>query len=159
MSYLRSLSALLLTLAALNGRAQSTEDSVKAAVNTLFTAMKKADSAGIMHAFTDSAMLQSEAPGHAGGITLHTSVPLFFAHRAGAMGPGVADERIHIDLLRIDGPLAMIWAPYSFFLNGKFHHCGVDTFQLIRTADGWKIQYVLYTTRASGCPVGTPDAP
>ncbi len=136
-------------------RAQTTEDSVKAAIHTLFVAMKDGDSAASFRAFTDSAIMQSESPGGA----YKTFSPLSFAHRIASIGPGAADERIHIDLLRVDGSLAMVWAPYSFFLKGKFHHCGVDSFQLIRTAQGWKIQYIIYTVRTSGCPMGTPDAP
>ncbi len=136
-------------------RAQTTEDSVKAALHTLFAAMKDGDSAASFRAFTDSSIMQSEAPGG----TFKTFSPLFFAHRVASMGSGAADERIHIDLLHVDGSLAMVWAPYSFFLKGKFHHCGVDSFQLIRTPQGWKIQYIIYTVRTSGCPVGTPDAP
>ena len=60
---------------------------------------------------------------------------------------GEADERIEIETIRIDGPMAMVWAPYQFYYKGKFHHCGVNSFQLVKLADGWKIQYLIDTRR------------
>ena len=42
-------------------RAQTTEDSVKAAVNMLFDGMKNSDPAAIKNSFADSAVLQSIA--------------------------------------------------------------------------------------------------
>ena len=87
-----------------------------------------------------------------------TAIPQFI-ERISSLGKGGADERVHIDWVKVDGPLAMVWAPYSFYLKGKFSHCGIDTFQLIRTGKGWKIQYIIYTSRVNDCPIGTPDAP
>src|SRR3546814_10786446 len=34
--------------------------------------------------------------------------------------------------VEIDGDIAMVWAPYTFLLDGKPHHCGIDHFDLIR---------------------------
>lgn len=137
----------------------STEDSVKAAVGAVFIAMKNADANQIRDAFTDSAILQSIATDPTGKTLVRTSGIPQFITRIGSLGKDAADERVHIDWVKVDGALATVWAPYSFFLNGKFHHCGVDTFQLLRTDKGWKIQYILYNSRASACPIGTPDAP
>jgi hypothetical protein len=98
-------------------------------------------------------------PGKDGNTSVKTTAIDDFLARIGSLGKGAADERIHIDGVRIDGPLALVWAPYSFYLKGSFNHCGLDTFSLIRTAKGWKIQYVIYTGRKDACPAGTPDAP
>ncbi len=159
MSYIRSLSALLLTLAAFSGRAQSTEDSVKAAVNGLFTGMKNADAAPIRRSFADSAILQTITANAAGKTVARLETIEDFATHVGKMAMGDADERITFGTLRVDGPLAIVWAPYSFFYKGKFNHCGVDSFQLLLVDGVWKIVYVIDTRRKNGCPVGAPDAP
>jgi hypothetical protein len=139
--------------------AQSTEDSVKAAVGALFTGMKDADPGEIRQAFADSAILQSTGIDKDGKTAVITTSIDRFVTIISTLGKGGADERVDIDWLRIDGPLALVWAPYSFYLKGSYHHCGVDTFQLIRTAKGWKIQYILYTGRKDACPLGAPGAP
>ncbi|HEY4150385.1 MAG TPA: hypothetical protein VGM41_15710, partial [Chitinophagaceae bacterium] len=57
------------------------------------------------------------------------------------------DERIQFETIRIDGALAIVWAPYQFFYNGKLNHCGADSFQLVRSNGKWKIQYLIDTRR------------
>jgi hypothetical protein len=64
---------------------------------------------------------------------------------------GVLDEQIVFDLVKFDGPLAIVWAPYNFFYKGKFLHCGVNSFQLVKINNEWKIQYLIDTRRKTGC--------
>jgi hypothetical protein len=59
-------------------------------------------------------------------------------------------ERIWNPEVRVHGPIATVWTPYDFWLDGKLSHCGVDAFDLIKTADGWKIAGGAYTIE-SGC--------
>src|SRR5438270_367288 len=48
--------------------------------------------------------------------------------------------------------IAVVWAEYDFHLNGKFSHCGIDSFNLLKTAAGWKIAAIADTHEVSGCP-------
>jgi hypothetical protein len=41
--------------------------------------------------------------------------------------------------VRVDGDMAIVTGRYTFTVGGKFSHCGRNTFNLVRTADGWKI--------------------
>lgn len=137
--------AMGLWLAAPRVSAQSSsEDSVKTAVNGLFTGMKTSDAAMIRRSFTDSAILQTIATPQGGVISEKVAG---FADIVGKMTPGDADERIQFDLVRIDGPLAIVWAPYEFYYKGKYSHKGVDSFQLVRVNGVWKIQYLIDTRR------------
>jgi hypothetical protein len=57
------------------------------------------------------------------------------------------------------GSIAVVWAEYDFHLNGTFGHCGIDSFQMIKTAAGWKIGGITYTSVTAGCkpsPLGPP---
>jgi len=130
--------------------AQSTEDSVKAAVNLLFTGMIQSDAAKIRSSFTDSAILQSIVEKDGKTKTRTESIEEF-AQSISKLEKGVADERIRFDVIKIDGPLAIVWAPYSFYYKGQLNHCGVDSFQMLLVDGAWKIQYLVDTRRKQPC--------
>lgn len=57
--------------------------------------------------------------------------------------------------------VAAVWAEYDFYLNGKFSHCGIDSFNLLKTSEGWKIAAISDTEEKSGCapsPLGPPSS-
>ena len=51
----------------------------------------------------------------------------------------------------IHGRIAQVWGEYEFLRDGKFGHCGVDSFSLLKTAEGWKIATIVYTMQVAGC--------
>ena len=53
--------------------------------------------------------------------------------------------------VRIQGNIAMVWAPYDLWVNETFSHCGIDVFTLIKNSSGWKIASVSYTVEKEGC--------
>jgi hypothetical protein len=57
-------------------------------------------------------------------------------------------ERIWNPEVRVHGSIATVWAPYDFWTDGKFSHCGVDAFDLVRTNEGWKIAGGAFTMEA-----------
>lgn len=61
------------------------------------------------------------------------------------------DEQIYDVQVRVDGYLAQVWAPYTFYLDKKVSHCGVDAFQLLKDNDGWKITELSDTRRRENC--------
>ncbi len=74
-----------------------------------------------------------------------------FTRSIAAQNANTLDERIQDYEIRIDGNLASVWTPYSFYFDGNFSHCGVNSFQLVRMAEGWKIVYLIDTRRKEGC--------
>ena len=131
-------------------KAQTAEDSVKAVINKLFTAMKNSDSASLTACFTDSAILQTVVE-KTGNTTIETEPVKGFATAIAGIGKGDADERITFDIVQTDGALAIAWTPYNFYYKGNFSHCGVDSYQLVRIKGEWKIQYLIDTRRKDGC--------
>lgn len=79
-----------------------------------------------------------------------------FATAIGTPHPDVWYEPIWDIRTEQDGNFAQVWAKYAFYAGNKFSHCGIDTFQLIRTDKGWKIFYLADTRQRVGCNV--PDA-
>ena len=86
-----------------------------------------------------------------GKATLSTENAGDLVKQIGTPHQEVYDERIVYDTIKIDGDLACVWAPYKFYLGDQFSHCGVDVFQLMRTADGWKVIYIGDTKRKDNC--------
>jgi hypothetical protein len=55
-------------------------------------------------------------------------------------------------VVMIRGPIAVVWGEYEFRINGEFSHCGVDSADLVKTDDGWKIANWMWTVEKEGCP-------
>jgi hypothetical protein len=63
-------------------------------------------------------------------------------------------ERIWDPQVQVDGPMAQVWAPYDFHLDGTLSHCGTDLFTLVHGAAGWQVAAIAYTMRKDGCAAG-----
>jgi hypothetical protein len=142
---------LCLVLSASALKAQSATDSVKATIDQMFRAMKNSDASLLKDCFADSAILQTIARSKEGQTIIRNEPIAGFINSISSMQKDAADERIVFDVVKIDGPLAIAWTPYQFYFNGKFSHCGVNSFQLVRMSNGWKIQYIIDTRRRTNC--------
>lgn len=60
---------------------------------------------------------------------------------------------------RVNGTLAMVWYPYDLYLDGKWSHCGVDVFTLVRTAQGWRIATMAWSAEQPPACEKHPDGP
>lgn len=149
MRYFVILLTVILTSSA--SRAQSSEDSVKAVINKMFTAMKNADGASLKSCFADSVIFQTIGRDKEGNTVIRNEDAAEFAAVVSKEKPGNLDEQIVFDVVKTDGPLAIAWTPYKFYYAGKFSHCGVDSYQLIRIKGEWKIQYLIDTRRKADC--------
>jgi hypothetical protein len=149
MKYFIFLTALSFSMFTSN--AQSSEDSVKALIRQLFTAMKNSDAVLLKESFTDSAILQSVTVNNEGKTIIKNETVDAFAAVISKLEKNAADEQITFDIIRIDGALAIAWTPYKFYFKGKFSHCGVDSYQLVKITGAWKIQYLIDTRKKQDC--------
>ena len=131
--------------------AQTATDSIKTVINNLFVAMKESNGNGITACFADGAILQTIATNKEMKTIIENDSVATFARIVQSMPKGNGDERVVYDAIHIDGPMAAVWAPYEFYYKGKFSHCGVDHFVMIRQDGLWKIQYLVDTRRKQGC--------
>lgn len=144
------MAAALIVCAASPVRAQDAERSaVLATVQKLFTGMRTRDTAAIMEAFDSTARMVGVSRDGA-RLTL-TPPSSFAAGVARAKAGDVWNERIFDPEVRIDGNVAQVWTYYTFHLNGKFSHCGVDAFMLRKVGGTWKITQLADTQRREGC--------
>jgi hypothetical protein len=128
-------------------RGQSAEDSVKAVINNMFAGMKNADAELFKINFSDAPIMQTISRSKEGSVIVRNEKVDEFVDFIKQLKKDSADERITFETIKIDGPLAIVWTPYNFYYAGKFSHCGVNSFQLVRFAEGWKIQYLIDTRR------------
>ena len=112
-------------------------------IENLFNAMKSADSLGVKNAFSGSAMMQTFGKNQ----EIRTDKVEDFAKQVGASQAGDLDERFTIFKILVDGNMASVWVPYQFYYKGNFSHCGVNSFQLAKINNEWKIQYIIDTRR------------
>ena len=116
-------------------------------IENLFNAMKSADSLGVKNAFSDSAIMQTFGKNQ----EIRTDKVEDFAKQVGASQAGDLDERFTISKILVDGNMASVWVPYQFYYKGNFSHCGVNSFQLAKINNEWKIQYIIDTRRKDNC--------
>jgi hypothetical protein len=161
MRYLRSgLLGLTFLLFAAPVQAQSTtaapeaRDAVLAVVEQLFDGMRAGDSTAVRAVFDDGARMQSISQ-EEGTPSIRTGSVDRFVEAVGRPHEDVWDERIWDPVVQIDGPMAMAWTPYAFYLGDTLSHCGVNTFHFIRRGDDWKVFY-LVDTRRQDCEI-PPD--
>lgn len=64
---------------------------------------------------------------------------------------GVWRERIWQPTVLVHDGLAQVWAPYDFHLDGRFSHCGIDSFSLVRDGGRWRIAGIVYSMQSKGC--------
>lgn len=124
--------------------AQNTsEKEIVKPIENLFNAMKSADSLGVKNAFSGSAIMQTFGKNQ----EIRTDKVEDFAKQVGASQAGDLDERFTISKILVDGNMASVWVPYQFYYKGNFSHCGVNSFQLAKFNNEWKIQYIIDTRR------------
>ncbi|NRB52564.1 MAG: nuclear transport factor 2 family protein [Saprospiraceae bacterium] len=60
------------------------------------------------------------------------------------------EKALHFDI-KVHKGMAMAWVAYEFWRNGKFSHCGIDAFTLMKIEENWKIVSLSYSVETSGC--------
>jgi hypothetical protein len=134
--------------------AQSDEQAVNAVALRFFDGMRTRDTAMMRSTVLPSAVLVSV--GDTNDLARTRPIDQFI-QRVGA-GTGVpGDERIKDPKIQIDGPLASLWAYFTYSRNGAVDHCGVDLFLMRKgPTGGWKVFYLADTHRTQPCPAITP---
>lgn len=151
---MRSLIYLLAGLAiSIQAMAQSSEETaVKATIDQMFTGMRTGKGKLVADAFSGNAVLQTIVSRPDGSVEVKSEALNDFVNAVDQPHAEQWDERIRYGNIQIDGQLATVWTPYQFYLGGKFSHCGVNSFQLVKINGNWKIQYIIDTRRKDACP-------
>ncbi|SRX54948.1 hypothetical protein [Aequorivita sp. CIP111184] len=63
----------------------------------------------------------------------------------------VWEEKLTDYIVNSDGNLAHVWASYEFYKDGKFSHCGANSYTLVYTDESWKILNIIDSVRIGSC--------
>lgn len=127
------------------------EKAVKTVVNRFFEGMEKHDTAMLRSTCTDDPVFQTYMADKEGKMMVYTENFGDFVSFVGTPSKDKYKEEIEFEDVHVEKSLASAWTPYIFYVNGKISHCGTNSFQLVKTDDGWKIQYIIDTRRKQGC--------
>jgi hypothetical protein len=131
---------------------QPSTDDAKAAlavVDQLFAAMRAKDAAAMQFLFLPEGQFVA-TDRRSGQPTRRVFNAESFA-RLIVNTPGLLRERMYKPDVRVNGDLALVSGRYGFYVDERFSHCGLNSFQLLRAAEGWKIAQGASTIELNGC--------
>ena len=125
---------------------------VRETVDTFFEGFHLGDTTIMKSVLADKVLLQTAFKNKEGQDILVTDDLQKLIHAvANRPADEKWDERLLNYTIKIDGNMANAWTPYEFWFNGTFSHCGVNSFQLFKNGEQWKIIYLMDTRRRKGC--------
>ncbi|HSI77410.1 MAG TPA: nuclear transport factor 2 family protein [Lunatimonas sp.] len=127
----------------------SGEADIRNLLTDFFSAMKAKNIQVLQESFHRDAVMNTTLDAGDFATLGNTNVADFISRVE--TSPSVLDEEILSMEIRIDGNMAHAWTPYKFYVDGNFSHCGVNSFQLIRTEVGWKVVHIIDTRNKEGC--------
>ncbi|NER13897.1 nuclear transport factor 2 family protein [Leptobacterium flavescens] len=131
---------------------QSEKDEVKATVERFFEGFHKGDTTIIKETISDKIIMQTAFRNREGKDVLNSDDANKFLNAIATRPDDQKwDERLLSFNIQVDGNMANAWTPYEFWFNGRFSHCGVNSFQLFKDNGSWKIIYLIDTRRRQGC--------
>ena len=133
-----------------HGPVNPAEHEVMEVIETMFDGMRAMDADMVASTFAEGAILHSTGERQGTPFVQATPMAGFVgAIRQNAEGPAW-DERIWDVRIEVKDNLATAWMDYALYVGERFSHCGSNTFQLARQADGSWRTVALADTRVMG---------
>jgi hypothetical protein len=101
------------------------ESAVLAALDRYVHAISAKDLRTMAAMQTPDGMTYVARPKEGGGIEIVGRPNSYWVDPARAEGPTLR-ERYWSPTVLVRGPIAVVWAPYEFWVDGKTSHCGVE---------------------------------
>ncbi|PZR20908.1 MAG: 3-methyl-2-oxobutanoate hydroxymethyltransferase [Flavobacterium psychrophilum] len=122
------------------------EAEIKKSIGVFFEGMHSADTLKIKSVCKDLILQSVSEKG--GQLKLHNEPSDEFYKSIASIPENIkVEERLLDYKIQIDGAMAHVWTPYEFYINGKLSHKGVNSFQLFKEGEIWKIIYIIDTRR------------
>ncbi|MFA9214735.1 MAG: nuclear transport factor 2 family protein [Candidatus Methylacidiphilales bacterium] len=130
--------------------AQVHENNIKQTILLFFEGMQKSDTNIINNCLHKTARFQTALSNNKTNVTTLENEPVdsFLLQVLTIKKRNLQiEERITQFDIKVDYPMASVWADYEFYVNGKLSHRGVDAFQLFYENNSWKIIQVCDTRK------------
>ncbi|WP_431166880.1 nuclear transport factor 2 family protein [Tenacibaculum halocynthiae] len=134
------------------GQTSLEEKEIKETINTFFKGLHNGDSTVIKSTLHTSIKIQTTSVNKEGKKILKTETKNQLLRAiASKKVSDIYFEKLLSYTIKVDGNLASVWTPYEFYYNGKFSHCGANSFQLFNNNGKWKIIYLVDMRRRNNC--------
>jgi len=60
-------------------------------------------------------------------------------------------ERYWSPTVLLRGGIAVVWAPYEYWIDAKTSHCGVDVFDFVKIGGVWRVANSMWTVEPNAC--------
>ena len=150
----RILTFVVLALVSIQIQAQQStvEQEIKKTIETFFEGLHLGDSTLLKATIHKDLKTQTTFTNRKGEHILRTDSRENLLKAIASKKPtDVYLEKLLSYTIKVDGNLASVWTPYEFYLNGKFSHCGANSFQLFNNNGTWKIIYLVDMRRRQNC--------
>ncbi|NKI32508.1 nuclear transport factor 2 family protein [Croceivirga thetidis] len=146
--------SLALFASQINLAQDSEKESVKKVVEGFFEAFHKQDSMAMKSYMGENVVLQTTGRNKE-GKTMYRSQPIEKLYESIVSIPDSIsfEERLTSWNVQVDRTMANAWVGYEFWLNDKFSHCGINSFQMVNFDGEWKIIYLIDTRGKADCNV------
>jgi hypothetical protein len=145
--------ALLLLFAVMSTHSQkSSQDEVKQVIEEFFKGFHQRDSVIIKKTLATDVNIGTISKNSEDKIVFtESSVAIFLQGLLRIPKEVVFEEKLLSFQVNADKFMAHVWISYEFWYNGGFSHCGVNSFQLMKTVKGWQIITIIDTRYRKGC--------
>ena len=126
------------------------EAAVLAALDRYVHAISARDLRTMAAMQTPDGMTYVARPKEGAGIEIVGRPNSYWVDPARAEGPTLR-ERYWSPTVLVRGPIAVVWAPYEFWEDGKTSHCGVDVFDLVKIDGVWRVSNSMWTVEPDAC--------
>jgi len=129
--------------------AQAEEEAVITTVQKFFAAMATRDTSATLEVLLPEGQYFSIRE-DSSQISIRNTTHTEYLHNLRTSNDNWVEKMREPEVLLHDR-VALLWTKYNFYRNGKFSHCGIDAFSLLKTAEGWKIVGFVYNVETKDC--------
>jgi hypothetical protein len=115
-------------------------------VQRFFDALGKQDKIGLLAVAAPNIEITSMNQNELHRLSVEKLADAIAAHKGGPIAEHIHDPQVHIDQ-----NIAVVWAPYTFTINGRVDHCGTDVLTLGKLQDRWIIIGLSDNERKDSC--------
>jgi hypothetical protein len=140
------------------GHQSDEEAAVLEAMDRYLTAISGSDLEAQTAMQAPGGMTYQWRPAEGGGMHI-TAHPNTYWTDPSRDGEHAYRERYWSPTVMIRGGIAVVWAPYEFWIDGRTSHCGVDVVDFVRIDGKWLVSNAMWTVEPEACSELRPVDP
>ncbi|MEZ0007103.1 hypothetical protein ABH942_002482 [Flavobacterium sp. 28YEA47A] len=117
------------------------EAEIRQSIKTFFEGIHTRDSLKINSVSDEDLMLQTVVQSPRRNKVIVTKAADFKRYVATIPKETKFEEKLLSYTIKVDGGMAHVWIPFEFYINGELTHKGVNSMQLFKDKDVWKVIY------------------